>query len=446
MTMYVENKMRFYLLAIGLIVPVVAWNGEVTIPNEFVAGEKAIAADVNENFNVLANEVNDNNLRINNNETSVASTTNALSGKQSRVAGTCNAGSSIRVINDDGSVICEADDVGTSSGGDITAVNTAAGSGLTGGVVTGEVNLVVDTNIIQQKLSGAVCAGTEYVKSIAPNGTTVCSTPSSSSGDITSINTTTGSGLQGGVMSGDANLSVDTTTIQKRVSNTCLAGSSIRVINQDGTVICETDDAGSGDITAVNPGSGLTGGGDAGPVTLNVDTTTIQAVVQGNCPTGESAVRAIDTSGNVICQPVSNIGSVGACGGFFGCASTTSGDTSTITIRTVSVDANGSSGRIMVFFNSYIWCDASENGQSIDVIAQIVDSSTADPNALNDGGMNVRSRTVDALSYSYPMSMTRSFAVTSLGVKTYYVNARNAGTSAIGCSFYVGNMDAIYIP
>ena len=35
---------------------------------------------------------------------------------------------------------------------------------------------------------------------------------------------------------------VDTTAIQRRVTGTCAAGSSIRVINQDGTVTCETDD------------------------------------------------------------------------------------------------------------------------------------------------------------------------------------------------------------
>ena len=101
-------------------------------------------------------------------------------------------------------------------------------------------------------------------------GAWIYSTDDTGSGDITGV--TAGSGLSGGGGSGDVTLSVDTSQIQSRVTGTCAAGSSIREIDASGNVTCESDDVGSGDITAVTVGTGISGGGTSGAVTVSLDT------------------------------------------------------------------------------------------------------------------------------------------------------------------------------
>jgi hypothetical protein len=59
----------------------------LTIPNTFVPGNAAVANEVNQNFSATATAVNS---------------------KQNRVAQSCPAGQAIRVVNQDGTVTCEA--------------------------------------------------------------------------------------------------------------------------------------------------------------------------------------------------------------------------------------------------------------------------------------------------------------------------------------------------
>jgi hypothetical protein len=102
-------------------------------------------------------------------------------------------------------------------------------------------------------------------------------------GDVTGV--TAGSGLTGGGAGGELTIAVDPTQVQSRVVTTCPSGQALRSIAQDGTAVCESiSGTAGGDITAVNAGSGLTGGGVSGDVTL--------AVIVGGDGTSNAVARA----------------------------------------------------------------------------------------------------------------------------------------------------------
>ena len=126
---------------------------------------------------------------------------------------------------------------GPAGSGDITSVN--AKEGLIGGALTGDASLSVNTAYMQRRVLEG-CPPGQSIRTIGSIGEVTCETDDNSGGDITSVNT--GAGLLGGVAAGDANLGVDTNYLQRRVTSTCPAGSSIRMISSTGTVTCETDD------------------------------------------------------------------------------------------------------------------------------------------------------------------------------------------------------------
>lgn len=94
---------------------------------------------------------------------------------------------------------------------------------------------------------------------------------------------------------------VDSDQLQLRVDDACAAGSAIRQINADGSVGCEIDSDSGGDITAVTAGAGLDGGATRGEAQLSVDTATVQSRITDSCP-GGAAITGVNADGSVACS------------------------------------------------------------------------------------------------------------------------------------------------
>jgi outer membrane lipoprotein-sorting protein len=180
-------------------------------------------------------------------------------------------------------------------GGTVTSVDS--GAGLTGGPITGAGTLAVDTTAIQARVTGTCPAG-QYVQAVNAAGGVTCGVDANAGGTVTSVGS--GAGLLGGPITGAGALAVDTAAIQARVTGTCPAGQYVQAIDETGTVSCGLDANAGGTITEVVAGTGLSGGGTTGAVSLAVNPATVQARVSGGCgPAG--AIQTVNGDGTVGC-------------------------------------------------------------------------------------------------------------------------------------------------
>lgn len=116
---------------------------------------------------------------------------------------------------------------GLDDGDNDTTYTTGTGLGLSG------TKIISDTNFIQSRVSGTCAAGSS-IRTINQDGSVACETD-----DNTTYTTGTGLALNG------TKIISDTNYLQSRVNGVCAAGNSIRTINQDGSVVCETDSGSS---------------------------------------------------------------------------------------------------------------------------------------------------------------------------------------------------------
>jgi len=202
--------------------------------------------------------------------------------------------------------------VATGATGDILGVT--AGTGLSGGGSSGTVRLDLDFSELTD-MTGDISGTTEF---ILQNGTTESRKAASeiglsafdndagfttNTGDITGV--TAGTGLSGGGSSGSVTLNVSGLTVSELAANS-LTTSAESFADNDTTLMTSAAindriesfgyTTNTGDITGVTAGTGLSGGGNSGSVTLNVSGLTVSELAANSLTTSSESFADNDTT------------------------------------------------------------------------------------------------------------------------------------------------------
>jgi hypothetical protein len=151
---------------------------------------------------------------------------------QTRV-GACSAGTAIQSVGVWGQPSCV--DVG-----DIFGITTGAGSGLLGGAAAGTVNLSVDPNQYQRRLTTS-CAANQKLVGVDGNGVPTClpDADTVNPGTVTGVTAAPGSGLVVTNPNTTPSLNVDATIQRRTTLPVCPAGYALVSIGTDGTPTCQ---------------------------------------------------------------------------------------------------------------------------------------------------------------------------------------------------------------
>src|SRR5205814_1147527 len=151
-----------------------------------------------------------------------------------------------------------------------------------------------------------------------------------------------------------------------RVLGACAGHAAISQITVRGAVFCQP--IGAGSISGVLAGADLTGGGTSGQVTLSADETKLQRRLTSGCPSG-TAIQGIDQTGNPNCTEFGSgsVTSVGAGTGLTGGPVTSSGRLSLA--AGYQLPQSCASGQVPAYNGSNAW--TCKNGGAQTVVASV---------------------------------------------------------------------------
>jgi hypothetical protein len=412
---------------------------------------------------------------------------------QARVGGTCGAGSAIRMIGADGTVTCETDDdTAYTAGAGLTLTGTtlAVAFGGTGSAATAArsdhtqawTSLTgvpagfadgIDDGASYTAGAGLSLTGTTFAVTFGGTGSATTAARSDHTQAWTSL-TGVPAGFADGTDDGTTytagagltlagtTFAADTAYLQRRATGTCAAGSSIRVINADGTVVCETDDG-----TTYTAGAGLTLTGTTFAVTFGGTGSATTAARSDHTQawtslTGVPAGFADGTdndSGGDITEVVAGQGLAG--GGTSGSitltgaatAHTSAGATTTIATTCtnygdgqVSVAATGP-GYVIVMVDA--WIHISKTVNENDRIRVHIGTNATECSWTANHYAAIHSwptGTPTGTTVYEQVSTTGRFQVATAGTYTYYLNGIHDTGTTNNPIFYYANLNAIFVP
>ncbi len=310
-----------------------------------------------------------------------------------------------------------------------------------------------------QSRTVANCPAGEFLRSVAPNGSTACGLDVDSGGDITAV--TAGGGLAGGATSGNATLSLapqgvtgveiapDAVTggdvadgsllpddllagsVQLPLSAGCAAGQMLRTFSAGGNPTCAADANSGGDITAVTAGTGLTGGASTGSATLGIavplslsgaNDPQVATFTQTGGPGGAVKVESTSASSFGHTLQVSNAGTgrginVSSVGG-------NGIETTTSSISAAGLVGRGSSGEVIVGTSTGAVCES--GGSKCSGIGAVV--------GRHDGplGYGVRGFVTDPLGGNGVLGQSGISGGKGVGVRGENVSASNTSNAIEG--------------